>query len=347
MKSRILYLSVFTCVLLAVVVLMIQWGGKELAEESVVKAEGKSSVTDSNYSMHSKGDIVREEAVKDKIKELCYRYNQPFFFDAAAEEARLEIPASMRQITGLDKDRSYRSRMNGIRELRGKLSGRNLSKKEIEALLSFLHKDPKTEKLSLLEIDAIKNDVFCLLMDQKRKDIHLSEELVAMYHDKSLGSVWCEYCIQFIGQWYKKAPEEKRDVMQYTLNEALEDGKGEVRGTALLWMSRLVDTGDFERAEISEKAYKECTLLSTDDKVKMTAFQVAAKFKHPEIAKLARTVINDKASKNVLLKMSAIATIGETGDMSDMIMLGKLAKSSDVRLRTPARAAMKKLEEVR
>ncbi len=299
----------------------------------------------SNTITDSEEQQLDQTFLMQKIAEICSEYNKPFYFDAGTRETRLEIPATMHLITGLSKDKSYNTRMNALRRMRGQLSGCNLSEKELEALLSFLHKDPKTEKLSIMELDAIKNDVVCLLIDQKRRDIKLSHHLIAMYFDKKMDTIWREYCVQFMGNWYNKtASDDERELLHYTLNESLKGGE-HIAGTAILQMSRLVgdEKTGFKKKEVRDKAYKLLSDPNTGDQVKMTAFQVAANLDHPEVTKLAREVIQEKGG-NVLLKMSAIAVLGKRGNVSDIQMLNQLTKSTDTRLRKPARAAIKKLE---
>ena len=106
-------------------------------------------------------------------------------------------------------------------------------------------------------------------------------------------------------------------------------------------MSGLAENPEFDRRKIAEAAYALCIDTNIDDMIKTTALQVCAKLKKHEVLAIARDMI--KTSKNVPLKMSAVATVGAIGDNSDHDILRSLAKSSDVRMRTASKAALKKM----
>jgi hypothetical protein len=280
--------------------------------------------------------------MKRRLDGIVERLNKPFFIDPETRKTRVEIPERLKGIVGLEPDAGYRRRMDALKSLMDAPAAGRLSDGEAEALLSFLHKAPETDPLPTLELDAVKNDAFRLLMAQNRDGLRLEEELLAMREDGTLGPVWREYCLQFIGQMYRDARPEDRDLMRRSLERALDGGDGESVGTALLWMGRLVDTGDFSEEDIRGKAYAVCVDPAVDDKVKITAFQVASKLRHPEIAALARKVIGAKRG-SVPLKMSAIAVLGDNGGPEDVAALARLAKSPDRRLRIPAKTALGKL----
>lgn len=316
---------------------------KESSKKQTAAAEKKShDLKNRKVSIEKKLPMIEDKILKDKIEGICVEYNRPFYRNLINQETTVVIPKRWRFITGLEKDKNYNRRMNAIQEIRNKFTGINLLRSDIDALLAFLHKKKDTEPLSLLEFNAIKNDVCALLMDQKQRDIPLTNHLIAMYFDKSFDGVWREYCVQFMGTWYAKIhSDDEKELLRYTLQKALKD-KDNIVGTAILQLGNLVKTGDFDKREIRNIAYGLSSDPDTDDKVKMTAFQVAADLDHPQIAELARQVI--KENKNVLLKMSAIAVLGKSGNTFDLGELARLSNSTDIRIRSAAQAAIKKIE---
>ena len=248
----------------------------------------------------------------------------------------VEMPFSVSRIAGLDKDRSYGSRIYDAGQL-----GRNLSGKEVTALLYFLHKKASDDVLPLLEFGAIKNDVATALMNQERHCAEFAPHLIAMYYDKSFDDVWRDYCVQFLGQCYGKIdPPGERRIVRTLFNDALKDSAG-IPGASLIAMSGLADNPEFDRNKIAGAAFALCIDSKTDDMIKTTALQVCAKFKKREILPVARDII--RTSKNVPLKMSAIAAVGAIGDSSDQDTLRSFVKSSDVRMRTASKAALRKM----
>ena len=81
-----------------------------------------------------------------------------------------------------------------------------------------------------------------MIMEQRTATIDLSHHLVAMYFDESFDPIWREYCIQFIGTWYKKEnSKDKRDLLKYVFKDALKDTSN-FAGTAILGCFNLAAT---------------------------------------------------------------------------------------------------------
>lgn len=248
----------------------------------------------------------------------------------------VEIPFSVGLIAGIETDKSYEPRIYDVSQL-----GRNLSDKEITALLYFLHKKAGDDVLPLLEFDAVKNDVASAIMNQERLPLEFAPHLIAMYYDRSLDDAWRDYCVQFLGQCYGKIENpQERALVRNLFNDALKDKVG-IPGAALIAMTGLADNPEFDGKKIADAAYSLCIDGKVDDMIKTTALQICAKFKKREVLSIARDMI--KTSKNVPLKMSAVATVGAIGDNSDHDTLRSLAKSSDIRMRIASKAALKKM----
>jgi HEAT repeat protein len=98
---------------------------------------------------------------------------------------------------------------------------------------------------------------------------------------------------------------------------------------------------DIRPREVRLAAYKVLTAEDTPDYVKQTALQICAMGNESKVLPIARDIL--KTSKNVPLKMSAIAAIGALGNGDDYENLEDLSKSTDIRLRIAAKSALKKL----
>ena len=312
------------------------------------------AISDTVTANNNSFSITVKSNPKEELENILHMYTVDFYYphmeypgnpdennaDAVNLRVRklpvVEIPFSVSRIAGIETDRSYESRIYDV-----SLLGRNLSDKEITALLYFLHKKEGDDALPLLEFDAIKNDVASAIINQERMPAEFAPHLVAMYYDRSLDDVWRDYCVQFLGQCYDKIENpQERAVVRNLFSDALKDNAG-IPGATLIAMAGLADNPEFDRRKIADAAYALCIDTKTDDMIKTTALQICAKFKKNEVLAVARDMI--KTSKNVPLKMSAIAAIGAMGNSSDQDTLRSFVRSSDVRLRTASNAALRKI----
>jgi hypothetical protein len=252
----------------------------------------------------------------------------------------VEIPETVKMIAGIDREKGYIARLNAVHSL----GNNSLSGQEINALLYFLHKKADEDVLPLLEFDAIKNDVANALLNQKYFPSVFPLRLIAMFYDKSFDNVWRDYCVQFLSQCYPKMTDpEEREIVKNLFFAALDDEDG-IPGAALIALAGLAGNPGIDRQKVSEAAYKLLADPAVPDTIKITALQIAAKFKNPEVLPMARGLIGE--SKNVPLKISAIAVVGAMGGSSDRKTLNALLKNGDIRLRTASKAALGKLNKI-
>jgi hypothetical protein len=250
----------------------------------------------------------------------------------------VEIPETVKMIAGIDREKGYIARLNAVHSLGDSLSGQ-----EINALLYFLHKKAGEDVLPLLEFDAIKNDAAGALLNQKYFPSVFPLHLIAMFYDKSFDNVWRDYCVQFLSQCYPKMTDpEEREIAKNLFFAALDDEDG-IPGAALIALAGLAGNTGVDRQKVSDAAYKLSADPAVPDAIKITALQIAAKFKNPQVLPMARGLIGE--SKNVPLKISAIAVVGAMGDSSDRKVLNALLKNGDIRLRAASKAALGKLNK--
>ena len=233
---------------------------------------------------------------------------------------------------------SYVTRIKTIHKL-----GRNLTNAEVKAIYEFLAKKTSESKLSNLEFNALKNELVIVLMKQRRYPEKLTLELSDMFFNKELGITWRDYCIQFLGQWYSKTQTSKeRELTRRTLFAALEEQKNGIAGTALIALKPLVNFPGVNKQKIAEIAQS----ISEDTKAfylnRIPALQISAALGNTQAIKTARKIINTE--NPVMLRMSALAVLGMHGSTADLTLLKKHTKSNDIRIRTAALRAVKKLE---
>ncbi len=248
-------------------------------------------------------------------------------------------PSSLDLVFGKKDGASYAARMKAVQAIPD-----NLSEPEIQSLIFFLHRRIADDNLQPMELNAIKNDIVCRLMNQKTKPAGLNLHLVSMYNDPESDYMWRDYCIQFLAPGCMNAnSEEEKKLLIDTLWDATKESDKGIAGTSLLSLSKLADKGIVGKDKVSEKAYDLLTGKKTSNATKITAMQVCANFRHPKALKTAKELLSTE--KDVSLKMSSIAAIGALGGKDDMTLLKPFVESPDNRLRTAAAAASKKLQK--
>lgn len=305
--------------------------------------------------------------VDEHLEEVCSKYQEITFFQSEMlafyddngnkiqDITSINIPENLKKLTGLDKKSTYTERAKAADAL-----GKNLAPHEIDALIYFMHKRVDRDYLDPLELNSVKNQVVLALMRQNSFPQELPLHLVAMYHDKNMDYVWRDYCIQFLGQTYRKLnKKEDRLLAKYTIIDSLRHNE-DIAGSGIIALRGLANCSEVSNKEIADEAYKLASNEQVSHTVRIPALQIAAKFNHPEAIDLARELLKRKSAVTrsktrdqelgnrnspvpVMLQMSAIASIGMKGNRQDIALLEKYKNNSDIRLRAAAKAALKKL----
>jgi hypothetical protein len=307
---------------------------------------------DTSFPLPRSDQDLADDALRDLI---IRRYSHISFMEKrqSSEDGGADIllpsvhvPPAMRRITGLD-DASYVERVDLADAIK------SLNSNELTALLYFLHKHSEHDKLSLLQFNAVKNQVVLALMRQKPFPQELVSHLVTMYYDDSLDRVWRDYCIQFLGQVYKNtSPTEHRRLVKNTIVDALKHKK-DIAGSAIIALDALASCNAVNSSSIGDFAYKIAADPDASETVRAPALQIAAKYRHSAALQLARDILSSSGKESVssspsrnhgkssiILQMSALAALGSAGKTADDLdVLKSHLSDSDIRLRTAARAA--------
>lgn len=245
--------------------------------------------------------------------------------------------ADVRVITG-GSQASYDERQRESYQL-----GKRLSVEEVDTLLVFLLRSPDADTAKDDELAALKNNAADALLQQEGVSPRLFETFVTIFADPKQGEIWREYVIQKLPELSLRLDGAARQAVLVFLRERTKDTDYIFAGTALIGLDRLhsarpdLVTGD----EVSSRALAILKSEQQADACKLSALQILAKYDPATALVRARSYLQSEAP--VMLKVSALATLGMVGQAEDRPALERYAKSPELRLRTAARAALAKM----
>lgn len=219
----------------------------------------------------------------------------------------------------------------------------HLSTSDAQSLVKFLSRLPSADAVSIDELAALKNNAADLLLTQAPPPAGLRTAFEAAFKNPAQGEIWREYIVQKIPELAVGLAGAERKRALAFLHQRLDDTESIFAGTALLGLQRLhTQTPPLvSTKEVATAATKLLTGPAYADATKLTALQVLAL--HDAAAARAQARQWLTGDHPVMLKVSALATLGQVGEPQDRSLLERYARSPELRLRTSARAALGKL----
>jgi hypothetical protein len=246
-------------------------------------------------------------------------------------------------IAGWSSQTDDQARFGTVRHL-----GVALSADDVDALRLFLDtRFSEQDALDLQTFNSMKNEVLLALCRQQRLPTGLGFDLVRMFRDQNHDDVWRDYCIQFVGDYYQRLsstatsdPEKQAILAAYW--DATTITNKPIAGTSINALERLSrETPDLDRKQIATVALT----MARDERVcpaaRVTAIQVCSRLSCEDVLPTARALM--AVGNQAMLRMSAIATVGDLGGAADEQSLTVLANDPDLRVRTAALAAVRRL----
>jgi len=210
----------------------------------------------------------------------------------------------------------------------------NLSREQLDALMALL-----SEPSNQPGIHVLKNDLLNALRSQTQQPEALTQCLIKIFQDTRHDGVIRDYALQHLGAWYLQT--DGRSEVQETLWQAAQPGQGHLAGTSLLALHRLANrSAAVDPSRLSETAFR-LAQSNTSIHAKITALRICGERRIPGTAQLARQVLAE--TSEVSLQLSAIATLGEVGQLSDSALLERFR--AHPRLMRATEKALEKLQE--
>ena len=266
----------------------------------------------------------------------------------------INLPTDIRLICGQESDKTYKSRLNAVQQLKS-----DLSLTEIQALYWFLRQNSTNDTaLNLSDFAAIKNDVLDALIRQQPVPPDLQQEMVEMFRDHSMDLIWRDYCVQHFSLYYDRvwpepgavdiptqtpADSERSDLFK-AYDEALLEKDTGIAGTALLGLYRLSERcPEADASILGNKALVLAKDETSAAQTRVTAVAICGLTGKAEFLPDARILAQ---TGDVLpLRLAAIAVIGSLGGQQDKEFLEGLRAGSDKRISKAVDAALVKLNK--
>ena len=260
----------------------------------------------------------------------------------------MNMSPAVRTLVGMagSKD-DYRARAKTLLALT-----KSLPNDDVEAIRLFLYLDlDKDSSIRSISFSALKNNALDVLIRQDKLPEGLGFQIVEMFLNEDNDSVWRDYCIQYLNPYYEASNSGDSSIsdseykkIAETYLRAMEDSSRSYAGSALLGMHLLSEQyPEFDKKKIKEVAVR---LVNDDGALeanKITGLLLCGQLGRTEV--LPETRILAQSGETVTLRMAAIATLGELGDVSDGELLKSLTGSSEKRIQTIANTALVKLSK--
>lgn len=255
--------------------------------------------------------------------------------EASVVKSNIAYPSSLEPL--FSEESGYQARCRFVQRL-----GSNLSEAEVSTLLEFIAAAPESVGLTRDQFNSVADKVVIALEQQVEPPSVLVDLLITMFQDKAGDFTWRDYCVQHLGALYAStAADQKRAQIRAVWDEAIKP-EAKKAGTVVLALRRNVGQEGISKQTAADKAAEVALNDQQPETSRLTAIQVAAELGNRDMLPLAREIVESK--QMVSFRMSAMATIGMLGSAADLELLGKYTSSSDMRLRTASRAAVKKIE---
>ena len=218
------------------------------------------------------------------------------------------------------------------------------------ALRLFLH-SLVTEQtdMDMLSFNTLKNDIIDTILRQNTVAVEVAQQLVDMCNDPEQDGVWRQYCLQYMCKYYERADSglltrdseascvRIRDELWSVVGEKEDDAAG----TALLCLERLSrNHPDVRREAVAATAYRIVVDIHHTEAARISALRICGLLGQKDVLPMVRKACSDASG---ILRLAAIAVLGELGTSDDEQYLEDALRSSDERVRSTADVARRRL----
>lgn len=239
---------------------------------------------------------------------------------------------------------------------------RDLNDGEVEALLGFIG-GRQPAGFQDLQWGSLVNDIEAALTRQELPRERVFRELTMIFHDGARPVMLRDYALQHLGSFathliHSAGEAEKPDLPAFfpglvgELKAAAADRGKPWSGTALNLLDGVLAAAVYRGRELEELDSTSLATLALEAardsgaplKTRISALQIAARHRSPEVLELSRGILRDPASP-LMLVQSAAAVVGELGQAGDVPMLETLVVSAPSHAAPALQAALRRLKQ--
>ncbi|MGB0370138.1 MAG: hypothetical protein ACPGN3_02215 [Opitutales bacterium] len=260
----------------------------------------------------------------------------------------LRAEFSVEDITNLSSEPSFEERHHALH----RLSGDQLSD-GYRWLFSFMKDENVPEGMRRVDYMSLVNDIFNVLLENDLKAQDLLELSIDTIPKMDADLVWRDYCVQKFGYLLGRSDLSPASVHRALslLDNATSGAFPGLQGTALIVACKVIERHPeiesyfLDKGKIGMRAIKSAQSLEASLLDRVTALQVAARYRAEGTLAYSIKLIEESLSKELdtMLLVSAIAALGELGDLSHESLLKEHRFSPDVRLRSASRRALNEI----
>lgn len=265
----------------------------------------------------------------------------------ASAASAAPLPAqSLARITASSAEPSFVERHHLLHEL-----GDDALADAAEELFRFLETVKTPPGMERNDFLSLKNDTADRLI---AADVRPAEHLrlaLKTVRDDTADFVWRDYCVQkFPGLMATGgARGEDREAAAAELGRLARGRVPGMTGTALVALVRLAEGPTAAHAppisKIAELAMRNASDPGAPLIDRVTALQIAAETDASGVAEYAASLLQESEATPVMLRVSAIAALGEAEDPRYLVLIKRHRRSPDIRLRAASRSAAERLGE--
>lgn len=191
-------------------------------------------------------------------------------------------------------------------------------------------------------VAALKNNVADAVVGQETPPEDLLRWFLDMYGDPKQGDLWRGYIVQKMAEIVQrlKSPDDVKRGMGFLWGQLQAQHPIE----AALGLDRLHEARPdlVSKEELVRSFGPLLTGNESSQQLKRVVLQLFAKYDATAARREAIRFLGDKDSE-LMLKASALATLGQTGSVEDSALIEPYVTSPDIRLSSAASVALKKL----
>lgn len=220
-------------------------------------------------------------------------------------------------------------------------------------LIDFMERGEVPEGMRKDEYFSLANDIYDKLLAESIAPAQLLAHLLKVVPDEEREKVWRDYCAQKLPATLLHPAITNEGVWNgLELLERLMKGEfPQMQGTAFIGACQLEPAGLKVRHDSMRPGFigGQALRCASDEKSplpdRVTALQVAGRYLPEKSLVYASSLLSsDQPEVAAMLKVSAIATLGQIGNESHLPLLQSFRLSYDLRLRKAARVAIERLK---